>query len=151
MPSCGKSTIGRIISEDLGREFIDTDSLIVEKYGEISRIFSEKGEKYFRNIESQIIAEVSKKNGAVISTGGGAVLRDENIDYLKQNSRIYFLDRPIEKLVPTSDRPLAGTRERIEKLFGERYERYITVCDEIIGVLDNPEIPAKEIERRHYE
>ena len=78
-------------------------------------------------------------------------MRDENIDYLKQNSRIYFLDRAIEKLVPTSDRPLAGTRERIEKLFGERYERYITVCDEKIGVLDDPEIPAKEIERRHYE
>lgn len=151
MPSCGKSTIGRIISKNLGREFIDTDSLIVEKYGEISKIFSEKGEEYFRNIESQIIAEVSKKNGAVISTGGGAVLRDENIDYIKQNSRIYFLDRAIEKLVPTSDRPLAGTRERIEKLFGERYERYITVCDEKIGVLDDPEIPAKEIERRHYE
>ena len=151
MPSCGKSTIGRIISKNLGREFIDTDSLIVEKYGEISKIFELKGEKYFRNIESQIIAEVSKKNGAVISTGGGAVLRNENIDYLKQNSRIYFLDRAIEKLVPTSDRPLAGTRERIEKLFGERYERYITVCDEKIGVLDDPEIPAKEIERRHYE
>ncbi len=151
MPSSGKSTIGRIIGEDLGREFIDTDSLIVEKYGDISEIFQDKGEKYFRDIESEIISEISKKNGAVISTGGGAVLRDENIDYLKQNSRIYFLDRPIEKLVPTSDRPLAGTRERIEKLYAERYARYLAVSDEKIGVLDDPEIPAKNIERRHYE
>ena len=151
MPSCGKSTIGRIIGEDLGREFIDTDSLIVEKYGDISEIFKYKGEKYFRDIESKIISEISKKNGAVISTGGGAVLRDINIDYLKQNSKIYFLDRPVEKLVPTSDRPLAGTRERIEKLYGERYARYIEVSDEKIGVFDDPEIPAKEIERRHYE
>ncbi len=151
MPSSGKSTIGRIIGEDLGREFIDTDSLIVEKYGDISEIFQDKGEKYFRDIESEIISEISKKNGAVISTGGGVVLRDENIDYLKQNSRIYFLDRPIEKLVPTSDRPLAGTRERIEKLYAERYARYLAVSDEKIGVLDDPEIPAKNIERRHYE
>lgn len=150
MPSCGKSTIGKLLAEKTGREFIDTDSVIVERYGDISELFSRKGEKFFRDKETEIIAEVSKKTGAVISTGGGAVLREENIRLLKQNSRVYFLDRPLDLLCPTDDRPLAGSREKIEKLYKERYGIYESVCDEKIAVENDPSVPEKEIERRHF-
>lgn len=150
MPSCGKSTIGKLIAERTGREFIDTDSIIVERYGDISELFAAKGERFFRDKETEIIDEVSKKTGAVISTGGGAVLREENVRLLKQNSRIYFLDRPLDLLCPTDDRPLAGSREKIESLYKERYGIYESISDEKVAVENDPSVPEKEIERRHF-
>jgi len=150
MPSSGKSTIGKLLAEKTGRVFIDTDSVIVERYGDISALFALKGEQFFRDVETEVIREASKTTGAVISTGGGAVLRDENVKLLRQNSKIYFLDRPLEYLCPTDDRPLAGSREKIEKLYGERYDRYLNVCDEKIDVQNDSSVPQKEIERRHF-
>jgi shikimate dehydrogenase len=101
MPGSGKSTIGKALAEKLGRAFTDTDGIITERYGIISDIFAQKGEEYFRNIEALAVKETAKKNGVVIATGGGAVLRQENVTALKQNGVIFFLNRPLEDIVPT--------------------------------------------------
>lgn len=149
MPACGKSTVGKILTDMLGREVVDTDELIVEKAGmPIPEIFEKQGEKAFRDLESEAIAEVSKKQGLIISTGGGAILRPENITALKQNGRIYFIDRPLEDLVPTDDRPLSRDVEAIKKRFSERYDIYLATADEHIPVKGDAESVANEIKER---
>ena len=134
MPGSGKSTIGKALAEKLGRDFIDTDDMIKEKYGDISEIFASKGEKYFRDIETQAVKEASKKSGVVIATGGGAVLRQENVDALKQNGVVFFLNRPLEDIIPTSDRPLSSDIESLKKRFEERYGIYKSTGDFEIAI-----------------
>lgn len=130
MPACGKSTVGKKLSEELGKEFIDTDALVEARLGKsIPDVFREMGENFFRDTEAEIIREVSAKNGSVISTGGGVPLRPENIAALRENGRIYFIDRPLDDLMPTSDRPLASTREAIEMRYRERYSVYKASAD----------------------
>ena len=131
MPGCGKSTIGRLLAERLGRPFFDLDDEITKAEGKpITEIFAEGGESFFRDIESRVLREsLAHRSGAVIATGGGAILRDENVRLLKQNGRIYFLDRPIEQLMPTPDRPLASSPEAIIKRYKERFPRYCHVSD----------------------
>ena len=130
MPASGKSTVGRLVAEALGREFCDTDTLIEEKTGmKIPDIFEKKGEAYFRDIECEVIKETAKKTSLVIATGGGAILRGENVSALKQNGRIYFLNRDISLLTPTADRPLSSSREAIEKRYRERYPIYKSSAD----------------------
>ena len=130
MPGSGKTTIGKILSEKLSREFIDTDLLIEKETGLTpSEIFAKYGEAEFRRVEAKIIKDISPKTSAIIATGGGAILSGENIDALKQNGRIFFIDRPLCNLMPTDDRPLARDREAIEKRYNERYEIYCGTCD----------------------
>ncbi len=130
MPASGKSTVGKILSENLGREFIDTDDLIVKKAGmEITDIFARFGEKYFRDLECEVIREVSLKNSVVIATGGGTVLRSENVKALKLGGKLFFIDRPLSKLIPTESRPLSSDRAAIEKRYSERYDIYLSSAD----------------------
>lgn len=134
MPGSGKSTIGKALSVATGKEFIDTDEMITEKYGVISDIFKEKGEEYFRDIESEAVKEASMLSGKIIATGGGAILRQENVEALKQNGILLFLNRPIEDIVPTSDRPLSSDTEALKKRFDERYDKYLSAADAEIAV-----------------
>ncbi len=131
MPGSGKTTVGKGLAKALNRPFIDTDEMIVKRAGkEIPQIFAEAGEAGFRDLESQAVREAANGNtGAVIATGGGAVLREENIRVLKRTGKIYFLDRALKFLLPTSDRPLASTAEAIRKRYEERYDRYRATCD----------------------
>lgn len=129
MPGSGKTTIGKIVANTLGREFYDTDEVFVSENGVIADYFKSNGEKAFRDKESEIIAELGAKNGLVIATGGGAVLREENVKHLKQNGLVIFLDRDVENIVPTSDRPLGSDREAIRKRYDERYPIYSSVGD----------------------
>lgn len=125
MPGAGKSTAGKILAETLGRELLETDAMIQLKTGlHPSEIISRQGESAFRDIEAAVIAEAAMKNGAVISTGGGAVLREENIRHLKANGRIYFIDRALDDILPTDDRPLSSDRAALEKRYNERYDIY---------------------------
>lgn len=130
MPASGKSTVGKLIAAQLGREFVDTDKLIEEKANKkIADIFSQGGEAKFREIESEVVREVSSKTGVIIATGGGAPIRPENVTALSENGRIYFIDRPLEKLIPTEDRPLASNAKDIKKRYEERYETYKLTAD----------------------
>ena len=145
MPASGKSTVGKIVAENLGRELIDTDRLIVERYGDIPTIFREKGERYFRDLESEVIKEVSALSGKVISLGGGAILRAENVAALRQNGAIFFIDRSPEFLIPTDDRPLADKKEKIMRLYNRRIDTYMNTADFIIDGDCDPEDVADSI------
>ena len=149
MPGSGKSAVGRILSEKTGKPLADTDRLIVEKAGKsIPDIFRENGEPAFRDLESEVVREVSKQGGQVISTGGGAVLRPENVTALRQNGRLFWLDRNPDDLVPTDDRPLADTDAKMKQLYLEREPVYRAAADEVIHVNGTPEDTAGEIESR---
>ena len=146
MPGSGKSTVGRILAREMGREFVDTDTEIIRLAKKpISDIFAQRGEAYFRDLESQVIAQLAQRTGLVIATGGGAILRAENVRRLRQNGRIYFLDRPVEDIVPTDDRPLSRDREALEKRYAERYPRYVTAADTRIPVNGSADTVAKAI------
>ena len=148
MPASGKTTVGKILSEKYDRELIDTDSLIEKRAGKsVSDIFKENGEAEFRRLESEIIDEVSAKTGVIISTGGGAVLNGSNVTSLRKNGKLYFIDRPLECLLPTSDRPLASTREDIEKRYSERYNIYTARADVRVLADCDAECVAGKIER----
>ena len=131
MPGAGKSTVGKRLAEGMGRAFFDLDEEIVRASGRsISEFFASDGEAAFRNLETKVLREVlANQKGAVIATGGGAILRDENVDFLHRNGKIYFIDRPLQNLLPTSDRPLASSAEAICQRWKERYERYCTTAD----------------------
>lgn len=149
MPGSGKSTVGKILASALNKAFIDTDEEIIKSQKiAISAIFEQHGEEYFRDLESAVIKEISKDaTGSVIALGGGAVLRKENVNNLKKNGKIYFLNRPIEDIIPTSDRPLATNRQALEKRYNERYGTYINTCDKEIKVDGTAETVAEIIRK----
>ena len=148
MPGSGKTTVGKLLAQKLGRPYVDTDALIEEKTGRTpAEIISSQGEAAFRDAEAEAVREASLQNGAVIATGGGAVLRPENVDALRMNGKIFFLDRPVEQLVPTEDRPLSSTREAILKRYNERYNIYISAADVVIANDSTPEAAAQLVER----
>ncbi len=147
MPSCGKSTVGRLLGEAMGREVCDMDAMIVQTSGQtIPEIFASVGESGFREIESRVLKEqLAQRNGLIISTGGGVILRDENVNELRHNGRLYFIDRPLCDLLPTEDRPLGSSREAIRARFEERYDRYCAVADKRIAVEGDAESVAEAI------
>lgn len=152
MPASGKTTIGKELSKKLKKRFVDSDDEIVKiENKSIPEIFEDSGELYFRNVEKIVVKDISKLNSQIISTGGGVVLNPENIKNLKANSRIYFLDRPLDLLITTSDRPLSSNRVDLEKRYNERYELYKSAADVIINGEKSIEEIAKMIEEDFYE
>ena len=131
MPGCGKSTVGRLLAEKCGKQFVDADEKIVELAGKsIPDIFAQDGEEVFRALETRALAELGKKSGLVIATGGGCVTRDRNYPLLHQNGRIYWLKRDIS-LLPTEGRPLSQSR-RLEEMYAVRKPLYEQFADHII-------------------
>ena len=146
MPASGKTTIAKLIAKEISRACLDTDKLIKEKAQKsIQDIFSEDGESTFRDLESQVIANICSQNNTVIATGGGVVLKDENIKMLKQNGIIVFIDRHYDKLLPSKSRPLASDSEAIKRLYEERYPLYRKAADIVIDANDTPVNTAKKI------
>jgi shikimate dehydrogenase len=146
MPGSGKSTVGRILAQEMGREFVDTDTEIIRLAKKpIADIFAQRGENGFRELEGQVIQQLSQRTGLVIATGGGAILRAENLRRLRQNGRIYFLDRPLEDIQPSDDRPLSRDREALEQRYAERYPRYVAAADTGIPVRGSADTVAQAI------
>jgi len=144
MPSSGKTSVGSVLSEKLGKSLVDTDSLIVEKAGmEITEIFARYGEKHFRDLETEVIKELSSKQDLIISTGGGAILREENVRALKHNGVVVFLDRPLDKLIATDDRPLSSNVSDLKKRYNERIDIYNSSADIKINVVEGIEKTAE--------
>ncbi|MBP3201236.1 MAG: shikimate dehydrogenase [Lachnospiraceae bacterium] len=138
MPTCGKTTIAKIISEKYNYEFIDTDELIEQKINtKIVDFINNYGEEKFRDIESEIIDKISTKNHSVIATGGGAILKNDNVLNLKLNGKIFFINRSLKNLKPTTDRPLTSDYNSLQNKFNERLPIYKQTCDyEIDGDID---------------
>ena len=152
MPGSGKTTVGKLLAEEMGRPFWDTDVLIEEKTGKTpAEIIRNQGEKAFRDIETEVIQELSSQNGGVIATGGGAVLRLKNVELLRRNGKIFFLDRPAEQLIPTQDRPLSSTKDAILERHRERCPIYKAAADAVIPNSEIPETAVKLIKRSFLE
>lgn len=133
MPMSGKTTLGKSLSSAFNKEFIDIDKEIVEREKRsINEIFEVDGEEYFRKVEVDLYKEYSKKNGLIISTGGGVVKNLESISRLKENGVVIFVDRNLEKMLFNSKRPLSKSKEDIEKLYKERYKLYLNNADKRI-------------------
>lgn len=131
MPGSGKSTIGKLLAEQIGKRFVDADAYIVQKAGKpIPDIFAESGESGFRKLESQALAELGKQSGLVIATGGGCITIDDNYDLLHQNGRIIWLQRDIDKL-PTDGRPLSQKAD-LNKMYQVRFPLYERFADCIV-------------------
>ncbi|BCZ48824.1 shikimate kinase [Clostridium gelidum] len=136
MPGCGKSTIGKLISKELNLKFIDMDNYIEKMTAKTIPQLFEHGEDYFRDFETLACTELSERSNVLISSGGGVIKRKENIGILKKESYIIFIDRPLEELlndVDISKRPLLKEgREKLIKLYEERYELYKSSADDIV-------------------
>jgi shikimate dehydrogenase len=151
MPGSGKSTVGKLIKLD-GYSFFDTDAEIEKKCGyTIKELIKSKGEKYFRDLESEVIREVSSEGCRIISTGGGAVLRQENVRNLKQNGKIFFLNAELSRLRATEDRPLSDTEDKLAKLYAERIDIYKKTADTVVPDMDTPEAEAEYILAKRME
>ena len=130
MPTSGKSSVGKAIALRTGREFFDADAVFEEKCSlSAADYIRRNGEEAFRKKETEIISFCANRSGAVIATGGGAVLRSENKPILSRNGRIFFIDRSPEKLLCCGDRPLSATPEALKKLYDTRYRLYRAFCD----------------------
>ena len=151
MPGCGKTSLSKILSDKLLKEFIDTDHEVQEYFQEeISKIFEIYGEKKFREAESEIIKKYGKKNNLILSTGGGAVINKENYYSLKQNSRIYWIKRDLDKLDNTN-RPLSKNLNEIKKIYKSRKLMYKNFSDKIIFNNKELEDAVREILEDFYE
>lgn len=151
MPGSGKSTVGKLIKID-GFEFVDTDSEIEKRCGcSIKELISTKGEKYFRDLETEVIRGVSSKGLRIISTGDGAILREENINCLKRNGKLFFINADIKRLQATDDRPLSDTYEKLKKLYDERIGIYKSSADFVVPDMETPEAEAEYILKKRLE
>ena len=144
MPGCGKSTAGKLLAKKLNRDFVDTDSLIVENENmPIPEIFEKYGEEYFRNAESKAVAQAGKMSSRIIATGGGAILRDENKAALRQNAVVVFLNRNISSL-DIDGRPLSKSG-KLKEMYESRLPHYKAVSDIAVEVDADPEITVERI------
>ena len=132
MPSSGKTTVAKLLAQKTGREIIDTDELVYLSEGKKpSEIIENFGEQVFRDKESVAVKKACEKTGEIIATGGGAILREENVSALKKNGLLIYLERDISKLVD-DDRPLSKNGA-ISRLFEQRKPIYESVCDKKVS------------------
>ena len=129
MPGTGKSTIGRLLAQLTGKTLQDMDAEIEKEAGmTIPEIFEQEGEAGFRDRESEVCRRLGKERNQIIATGGGTILRPENVDALRQNGTMVHITRSIEKL-PTRGRPLSRNIEALKKMEAERMPLYKKAAD----------------------
>jgi len=152
MPGCGKSSLGAILAESMGRTLIDCDAEIVKRAGmPIPEIFATYGEVHFRNLETQVIQEVCSASAAIIATGGGAILREENVSAMRQNGRVCFIRRDID-LLPRDGRPLSSASDdAVAKLWAQRKDKYLAATDFIADNIGSIAAAAEQIEEGFHE
>lgn len=144
MPGCGKTKKGRMVAQMLGREFVDADLYLAEKLGRTpAEIITTEGEEAFRRAETEVLAELGKRSGLVIATGGGCVTREENYPLLHQNGVIVWVRRPVAEL-PTKGRPLSQANP-LEELYSKREPMYRRFADVSVDETSSIEAAAKAI------
>ena len=132
---CGKSTVGVLLAKNLGCSLLDTDELIVKREGmTIPEIFEKKGEPYFRELEKQVVSELSGGK-AVVSCGGGTMLSDENAKAAREKGTVVYIDTSFEscyeRIKDDSNRPIAAsrTKEQLLDLYNTRAVKYRSNSD----------------------
>ena len=151
MPGCGKSTVGALLAQKLGRPFKDVDAVVEDMAGcRVAELIKSRGETAFRQMEEKAVVALSSLTGCVIATGGGSVMQESNTKALKRNGKLVLLDRPLSELPITPTRPLVASREQLKALYARRYPRYCEVSDWIITAT-TPIETAENIERKWKE
>ena len=148
----GKSTIGRLLAKELHLAFKDSDKEIEQRCGaNIPWIFDVEGEVGFREREQAMLTELCAADGMVIATGGGAVLRAQNVRALRQNGVVVYIDRPLGQLAVGGARPLSQSAEALAAMHAARAPLYAAACDARVEN-DGPfESVAEAIKERFYE
>ena len=132
MMGAGKSTVGKLLAQKVGHNFLDTDPLIEQCAGKsITKIFSDDGEDTFRNLEQQVLAQVSSHTRLVVATGGGIVMRSINWSHL-HDGIVVWIDVPVDILydrlkTASEQRPLLQTEDplqRLNEIYEKRRDRY---------------------------
>lgn len=139
---CGKSTMARLLAEKTGAELIEMDETIETEAGmSINEIFEKYGEDHFRDLESGLIFKITEKGGAVVSCGGGAILRPENVENMKKNGQVVYLSAQPETIYKrvrhSTTRPLLNGNMNVEyitSLMEKRLPRYLAAADKTIVV-----------------
>jgi len=153
----GKSTVGRLLAQSLGLVFFDSDEVVEERAGApISWIFDVEGESGFRDREQQVIEDLTGREGIVLATGGGAVLRQENRDAMASRGVVIHLDSPLERLLERTrrdrKRPLlqqGDPRAPLARLRAEREPLYREIADyRFVTDRQGPKALARQIEEQ---
>jgi shikimate kinase len=143
----GKSTVGKVVAARLGRTMVSTDAEIVKRAGQtIPEIVAQHGWDYFRELESQVCRDLSQADGLVIDTGGGAILRSENVDRLKTAGTIFWLTASVETITKRigrdTQRPsLTGAKsfvDEVQDVLRERTPKYKAAADHVIATDGRP-------------
>jgi len=135
MSGAGKTTIGMALSYKFKMAFVDMDAYIEKKYNKsVSEIFAEQGEEYFRNIETETAKYLSENyENTIISTGGGVVLREENMAYLKETGTVVYINRTVNNILSTLNaekRPLLKSNpEKLYEMYEKRHPLYLKYAD----------------------
>ena len=144
MPGSGKTSVGRILAEKTGKKLVDADAVIVEKAGRsIPEIFASEGETGFRSLETEVLAELGKQSGLIITPGGGCVTPPRNYPLLHQNGTVFCLERALDKL-PTDGRPLSQTT-RLTDMYRVRKPMYDRFADYHVDNNGTLEVAAEDI------
>lgn len=151
MPSCGKTTISRLLGKAMNREVIDLDEVIVSRYGSIPEIFKNHGEEKFREIETEICLEMAKSTGKIISCGGGIIKNEWNMDALKMNGCIVYIQRSLDHLIVDDSRPLSSSIDNLKKMEIERKPLYEKYCDFSVLNESSLEEVIEDIKERYDE
>lgn len=133
----GKTVVGNELSKIMGRKFVDTDELIEQEQGvAIKAIFATHGEDYFRDLEFECCKKVAELKNCVVSTGGGALTFERNVEALKKNGKIVFLDAGFDvicdRIGNSNNRPLFQDREKARALYDERKSKYLHAADYVV-------------------
>lgn len=150
MPGAGKSTVARRVAEKLGRQLFDTDQVIESRHGPIPEIFAREGEARFRAMETEAVKEAALARGAVIATGGGAILSAENRALLRSSAFVVQLTRPLSEL-DTAGRPLSTGLAALERLHAARSPLYRAARDAAVELRSTPEETAEQVILRFLE
>jgi len=150
MPGCGKSTVAAVFDWKCNEQTYDTDGIIESRHGDITKIFAEHGEEYFRNLETEVLKEIdSVEFDCWVSVGGGCILRDENVRIMKSDgNKVVYLRTKLstleERLKNDTSRPLlhGNLHERLRKLYAGRAAIYESVADIIV---DTDGLTAEEV------
>lgn len=150
MPGSGKSTVGPVLAELLGVPFVELDAEIERAAGaSVSEIFAREGEVRFRELEAAALKEVSARDPAVVSCGGGVVLEPANRVTLRATGEVVFLSVPLEvlreRVPPAADRPLIRRPEDLERLYREREPLYREFAAHVVDASGSPEEVAGRI------
>ena len=134
----GKTVVGKELAKIMGRKFVDTDEMIEEETGiSIPAIFAARGEEYFRELEYEMGKKTANLKNVVVSTGGGAMTFERNVEAIKKGSKVVFLDASFDvicdRVGDASSRPLFKNKENAKKLYDERREKYLAAADYIIN------------------